>query len=163
MEAAVNDLTDQIAQLGNRIVKIGNYPVSTITPYSGTLDKRSFQSFIRQINKIGTSYGWDEEDLCRHLPIYLKGEASATYDELSADVKNNWQDLVDTLAQKFGVGESAHTYRRTLQARKQREGESFAEFAQSLADMADKAYPTAGGFTDAVRKKYDFRLIFEWS
>lgn len=26
MEAAVNNLTDQIALLGNRIVKIGNYP-----------------------------------------------------------------------------------------------------------------------------------------
>ena len=94
-----------------------------------------------------------------HLPLYLKGEASATYDELSADVKDNWQDLVDTLAQKFGVGESAHTYRRTLQARKQREGESFAEFAQSLANMADKAYPTAGGFTDAVRRNMILSLF----
>ena len=152
MEAAVNDLSDQIAELGNRIGKIGNHPGANIVPYSGTTDKRSFQTFIRQFNKVGTSYGWDEADMCRHLPVHLKGEASATYDELGTDVKANWQDLADNLAQKFGVGESSHSYRRTLQSRKQREGESFPEYGQSLADMADKAFHTAGGFTDDIRK-----------
>ena len=147
------DLDASIRALTKQISKFGTIPQPTLTPYSGTNDKRSFQSFIREINKIGTSMGWTEADCCRHLPLYLKNEAGAVYDTLPSAVTTDWKTLVDELAKKFGVGESAHNFRRQIQSRRQREGESFIEFGQALADLSEKSYPSAAGFTADMRKK----------
>lgn len=83
---------------------------------------------------------------------YLKGEASAIYDELTDAQKIDWGLLTDEMAQKLGSGDSTHGYRRQMQARKQRDNESYAEFGQALLELADKAYPDGQGCTADMRK-----------
>ena len=113
LETSIEALTKQIAKLGNN-------PQPTLSPFTGSTDKRTFQTFVRDFNKVATSMGWTPQDACRHLPIYLRNEASAVYDTLGDNIKKVWQDLLDELAKKFGVGETAHNYRRQIQSRRQR-------------------------------------------
>lgn len=99
LDQAIDDLSKAVANIGSR-------PLITLSPYVGKADKRSFQNFIKELNKVGTSYGWSEPDLCRHLPVYLKSEAAAIYDELTAAQKANWRTLCYNMAQRLGSGES---------------------------------------------------------
>lgn len=146
----MNDLEDAVKTLADNIAKMGNHPPINLQPYSGKMDKRSFQSFIREFNKVGTAYRWRKEELCRNLPIFLKGEASAIYDGVADAKKNNWEDLVDEIAKN--VGGSSVTYRRLINSRKQREGEGFSEFAQALSELSDRAFPDAEEYNADMRK-----------
>ena len=147
-----NELAQAVEQLSKSIARMNNLPPSNVVPYVGRGDKRSFQIFIKEFNKLGTSYGWSNRDLCKHVPMYFKNEASAIYDELTDAQKRDWTELVDEMASKLGAGDSSYAYRRQMQARKQRESESYAEFGQALSELADKAYPDNRGCTADMRK-----------
>ena len=131
------DLAKALTQLSLAITKMGNKPSITVHPFTGKLDKRSFVGFIREFNKMATAYGWSKREMCSNISIYLKSEASAAYDEIRT--KNNWEELLDELSKRLGVGDSVHSYRRQIQNRKQFKDESFHEFAQALSDLSDKA------------------------
>jgi hypothetical protein len=147
-----NPFEEAMRELADKISKIGNFPPISLLPYEGRLDKRSFQTFMKQFNKIGTAYSWSSADCCRHLPLYLKGEAAAIYDALSTTDKSNWNRLVDGVAQALASGDTVYSYRRQLHARKQRETETFAEFASTLTDLVDKAFPDSSGYTANMRR-----------
>lgn len=146
----MGDLEQAVLELAENVAKMGNHPPINLAPFVGKMDKRSFQSFIKEFNKIGTAYKWKKEELCRNLPIFLKGEASAIYDNVSNAKKENWQELVDEIAKN--VGGSSTTYRRLINSRKQREGEGFSEFAQALMEYSDRAFPDAEGYSADMRK-----------
>ena len=146
----MGDLEVAVQALADSVSKIGNQPPISLQPYTGRLDKRSWQNFIREFNKVGTSYKWQAADLCRNLPIFLKSEAAAIYDSLENATKNDWGLLTDAIAKQ--VGGSSEIYRRLINGRKQRDGESLCEFAQALSEYSDRAFPDAEGYNNDMRK-----------
>ena len=148
-----------LTQLTMAINKLGNRPQITLPAFVGKLDKRSFISFIRDFNKLATASSWNENEMCQNLPVFLKSEASSAYDELDFNTKRNWRTLLDELSKRLGSGDSVHTFRRQIQNRKQKEGESFFEFGQFLSDLAEKAFPDSQGYSANMRKNMVIELF----
>lgn len=146
----MGDLDIAVQALADKVANLGNHPPISLQPYTGRHDKRSWQNFIKEFNKAGTSYRWQNPDLCRNLPIFLKNEAAAIYDSLSDATKNDWRQLTDAIAKQ--VGGSSEIYRRLVNSRKQRKGESLSEFAQALSELSERAFPDAEGFNNDMRK-----------
>lgn len=82
--------------------------------------------------------------------MFLKNEAAAIYDSLEDAKKNDWAQLIDAIAKQ--VGGSSVVYRRLINARKMREGESLSEFAQALSELIDRTYPDSEGYNNDMRK-----------
>lgn len=106
------DLAKALSQLSVAITKMGNKPQMTLAPFVGKIDKRSFVSFVREFNKLATAYGWTNREMCQNLPLYLKAEASAAYDEIETVVKGSWEHLLEALSKHLGVGDSVYSFRR---------------------------------------------------
>lgn len=154
-----DEFAKALTQLTLAINKLGSRPQINLQAFTGKLDKRSFISFIREFNKVATSSGWSDREMCMNLPVFLKSEASSAYDELDTATKNNWRALLEELSKRLGSGDSVHVFRRQIQNRKQKEGESFFEFGQFLADLAEKAFPDSQGYSAAMRKNMVIELF----
>lgn len=63
----------------------------------------------------------------------------------------DWKKLLEEMSKSFAMGNSVTAYRRQANSRKQREGESIAEYAQALTQLVEKAYPDSENYTDAMR------------
>jgi hypothetical protein len=75
------------------------------------------------------------------LPICLTGEALATYESLTSNIKKNWKDLVNELARRFLRSDDAGRHLRNLQNRVQKVNEGIIEFSNDIKKLVDRAFP----------------------
>lgn len=151
LEKMTQQLDDLLKEFKNLSVKMSKPKMPPFKQFQGRSDPRTFQAFIREFNKMGSALSWSEEEMTKMLPLYLSENEQVQYDSLPDATKKVWKTLVDELAKRFSVESSVPHYRRLAILRRQRVGESPAEFAIALKNLVDKAFPDAQGFTSNMR------------
>lgn len=84
---------------------------------------------------------WSEEDQLKWLKVRLTGRAQTAFQHLSAENRATYALATAALKERFEPATRKHRYQAELQTRKKRRGESWADFAEDLKSLADKAYP----------------------
>ena len=89
-------------------------------------------------DNVASVNAWSEEDKLKWLKVQLTGRAQTAFQHLSE--ANRASYVLATTAQKerFEPRTRKHTYKAT---RRKRKGESWADFADDLKSILDKAYP----------------------
>ena len=85
--------------------------------------------------------GWDEANQLKWLKVRLTCRAQTAFQHLSAENQATFALATAALKERFEPATRKHRYQAELQARKKRKGESWADFADDLKSIADKAYP----------------------
>lgn len=85
--------------------------------------------------------GWGAEDQLKWLKVRLTGRAQTAFQHLSVENQATFALATAALKERFEPATRKHRYQAELQVRKKRKGESWADFAEDLKSIADKAYP----------------------
>ncbi|CAD5228119.1 unnamed protein product [Bursaphelenchus xylophilus] len=124
--------------------------------YTGRTDPRTFQEFIRELNRVATALKWTDEAYLTTLPALLRGEAAIIYESIPpAERKKELglKPILNLLAKKFANTQLTSNFRRRALARKQRANESPSEFAQAIRDLVELGYPESTSYTDAFKEE----------
>ena len=90
---------------------------------------------------VSTMNGWDDSQKLQWLRVCLTGRAQKALHRLPGPVASSYEATRDALKARFEP-ESRHTrYQAEFQTRRKKAGEGWAEFADELRSLADKAYP----------------------
>ena len=85
--------------------------------------------------------GWDEAQKLQWLRVRVTGRAQKALHRLPAPTSTSYEATRDALRARFEP-DSRHTrYQAEFQSRRRRAGEGWADFADDLRTLADKAYP----------------------
>ena len=84
---------------------------------------------------------WSEEDKLMCLKVRQSGHAQTTFQHLSDANRASYVLATTALKERFEPMTRKHRYQAELHTRRKRKGESWADFADDLKSIIDKAYP----------------------
>ena len=84
---------------------------------------------------------WTDAEKLQWLKVRLTGRAQTAFQCLSAENQADFARAIGALKERFEPASRKHRYQAELQTRKKRKTESWADFADDLKVLADKAYP----------------------
>ena len=100
-----------------------------------------WEEWIIDFGNVATVNGWSDGDQLRWLKVRLVGRAQTAFQRLSEENQDDFKKAKGALKERFAPASRRHRYQAELQVRKKRKGESWADFADELKSLADKAYP----------------------
>ncbi|KAH7703985.1 hypothetical protein AAVH_28836 [Aphelenchoides avenae] len=130
-------------------------PHLTLSQYKGHEDPRTFEGFIKELNRVGSAMSWNESKLAQILPCLISADALAIYDVLPDGVKTDWRQFTTEMGKRLHNQNDVTSALSKLLQRSQRAGESISEFGMAIRDLVRLAYTDAGGFDDAARIKWE--------
>ena len=83
---------------------------------------------------------WDDEAKFRWLKVRLTGRAQRAFQQLSDDKKADYETAVRSLGERFDPPSKKERYVAEFQAYQRKPNEGWAEVAEDLKLLADKAY-----------------------
>jgi hypothetical protein len=101
----------------------------------------SWPIFLRKFETWATKMNLTDDDRLRILPTYLVGPAFQIYADLTNAEKNTYVLAKENLGRKFVTSENQQHHQHAFQARRQKPGETIAEFADALQSAFASAYP----------------------
>ena len=110
----------------------------------------SWDDWIAHFEDVAAVNHWDEDARLVWLKIRLSNRASKAFKKLPAGVQRSYEEAKSALGERFEPGTKRQLYAAELQARKKRKGEEWADFAEDLKVLVDKAYPD---FEDRARER----------
>lgn len=84
---------------------------------------------------------WNEDSQLKWLKVRLTGRAQTAFQRLPAATQTNFNDAVAALKERFEPKSQKTRYQAELQCRRKKKTESWADLAEDLRLLADKAYP----------------------
>ena len=102
----------------------------------------SWSDWCFHFENVAAVNGWDSAQKLQWLRVRLTGRAQKALHRLPGPATASYEATRDALRARFEP-ESRHTrYQAEFQARRKKAGEGWADFADDLRSLADKAYPT---------------------
>ena len=127
---------------GNRVhtaQMINQRPNIVPDRYSGKVPWSEYQGHFESCQLVNR---WDEEQSAEYLAASLQGDALRVLANGNLrGRKHTYQELVALLSRRFGQSRLAESFLVELRHRRQRPRESLQEVAQSVHELAAKAYP----------------------
>lgn len=124
-----------------------------IPPFTG---KESWKIWYNRFTEIAYLKRWDEAQKLEEILPRLQGQAGEfVYEQLSHQVRTNYQSLTSELNNRFRVVETQKTFATQFSNRNQNSGETPEEFAAELKRLYGKAYANRDSQTreeDLLRK-----------
>ena len=113
-------------------------PLVLPEPFDGT---GSWTDWWFHFENVATVNGWDDTQRLQWLRVRLTGRAQKALHRLPELVASSYGATRDALKARFEP-ESRHTwYQAEFQAQRKKGGEGWADFADDLRSLTDKAYP----------------------
>ena len=110
----------------------------TPEPFSGT---GTFSEWIEHFEAVAAINKWDEEAKLLWLRVYLVGGAQTAYSHLPTSAKASYSELKKALKGHFEPEVLKERHLPQFQARRKAKTEGWAEFADAVKLLTDKAYP----------------------
>lgn len=104
---------------------------------------QSFKTWLSQFTQYAKLVQVKESDRRAYLLTLLDQPAFKAVELLKLPESLSYKDFTDRLIQRFDSGKTKEDYKLQLRARRQKSGEDFEMFADSLVDLAENAYPEA--------------------
>ena len=106
--------------------------------------KTPWEAFIRPFEAQALSCGWDTSEKLFRLTNSLGGDAAEfVFCQLTADVVDNYQKLIQALEARFKERRAVTSYLAQLEGRKQQTKETLSEFIADIRRLVVNRYPTA--------------------
>ena len=84
---------------------------------------------------------WENEESLKWLKVRLTGKAQTAFQRLSEEDREDFDKAMSALQKRFDPPSRKYRYQAELQTRRKLKGESWADFADDIKFLADKAYP----------------------
>ncbi len=101
---------------------------------------------------------WDDAAKLKWLKVRLTGKAQTAFQRLPADTQESYSDAVKALKERFEPPSRRTRDQAELQTRRRKKDESWADLADNLRLLADKAYPD---LEDKARERLAYLALLE--
>lgn len=135
---STNSTTDTPANTTQH-TRADNYVKLKPQTFSGSDD--DFEDFLTQFEITAEINGWNYKAKSLYLANSLTGAARAILNELTAEQRRDYQNLVQKLTERYGSENRAEVYRSQLKSRTKGKGETTAQLAQGVRKLTRQAYP----------------------
>eukprot|EP00731_Ephydatia_muelleri_P006907 Em0003g1155a len=101
----------------------------------------SWDQWIYHFENVAVVNDWDEDARLRWLKVRLTGRAQSALQRLQDAVLADYTNVKKALQERFEPSCRKERYQAQFQTRKKKKEEGWADFADSLRTLVDKAYP----------------------
>ena len=114
-------------------------PVVLPEPFSG---KSSYDEWAIHFENVADVNGWTDEQKLKWLRVRLIGRAQKAFLCLLEDARTTYGAAQKALSDRFEPASQKTRYQAEFQSRKKKPSEGWADFADDLQALVDKAYPS---------------------
>ena len=101
---------------------------------------KNYEEWMYHFENVAAVNGWDEDAKLLWLKVRLAGKAQTTYQKFTDDVKRSYAESKKALKARFEPESRKERYRAEFQTRRRKKEENWADFADGLKVLVDKAY-----------------------
>lgn len=116
-------------------------PLVLPEPFNGDA---SWQQWRYHFDNVAVVNNWSDEDKLKWLKVRLIGRAQTAFQRLSAANQASFDLATKALKERFEPSSQKSRYQAELRTRKKKSAETWADLAEDLRLIADKAYPDLG-------------------
>ena len=102
----------------------------------------SWSDWSFHFENVAVLNGWNDAQKLQWLQVRVTGRAQKALHRLTGPASASYEATRDALCARFEPESRYTRYQAEFQARHKRAGEGWADFAEDLRDLADKAHPT---------------------
>lgn len=113
-------------------------PVVLPEPFCG---ESSWEDWNFHFENVADVNEWNDEQKLKWLRVRLTGRAQTAFQRLPADAKASYTTAKDALKERFEPQSRKTRYQVEFQTRRKKKAETWADFADDLKCLADKAFP----------------------
>ena len=117
-----------------------NEPSIKVAVYDG---KSSWNDYLVQFELAAQENGWNKHTRVIRLACSLRGSAQAILSDLTPEIRQNYDRLVNTLTERFEPQNQCEIYKAQLKQRIRKRDEGLPELAQDIKRLTRMAYPSA--------------------
>ena len=100
-----------------------------------------WDQWVCHFNNVAEVNSWENADKLKWLKVRLTGKAQTAFQRLSVDDRGDFDKAIVALQKRFEPPSRKHRYQAELQIRRKLKEETWADFADDLKSLTDKAYP----------------------
>ena len=112
-------------------------PLVLPEPFTGETD---YCDWIDHFENVAAVNGWDEAAKLQWLRVRLTGKAQTALKRLPEDTRRSYANTLAALKRRFEPDSKRELYIAEFQARRKGKSETWADFAEDLRRLADRAY-----------------------
>ena len=120
---------------------MANKPVVLPDTYSGEKDWDQWKYHFENFAAVN---GWDDDNKLKWLKVRLIGRAKTAFQRLPNETKASFADSMTALKKRFDPPGRQARYQSEFHTRKKKATESWAEYAEDLETLAEKAFLNLG-------------------
>lgn len=117
---------------------MANRPLVLPETYSG---EGEFSEWIVHFENVAAVNGWSEEAKLVWLKVRLTGRAQTAYQHLPRDARTSYEESKKALTNRFEPASRKARYQAEFHSRRKRRSEAWADYAEDLRTLCDKAFP----------------------
>ena len=119
-------------------VRDGCETVGITRPFSGDA---SWDQWIYHFESVAEVNTWDGAQKLKWLKVRMIGHAQKAFQHLPAEAQGDFERAKTSLRQRFEPESKKSHYEAEFQTRRRKKTEAWADFAEDLRTLTDKAYP----------------------
>lgn len=100
-----------------------------------------WDDWITRFENVATVNGWDAESKLNWLKVCLTGRAQKAFQSLPEASRADYAGAKEALTERFEPASKRELYNAELQVRTKRKNEGWADFAEELRCLTEKAFP----------------------
>jgi len=117
------------------------------------LESDEWDSWIAHFEDCAVINGWNPERKAQFLAVRMQGAALLQLQNISVDVRSNYDNLKTAFREKFLPQERVELHKAEFRVRRREKDEKLTDLSGSLRRMVRKAYPEAAdGLQDSLAK-----------
>lgn len=101
----------------------------------------SWDQWIFHFENVAKVNGWDDTACLHWLKVRLTGRAQTAFQRFSEEIAGDYKKAKEALQERFEPSSRKERYQAQFQTRRKRKEEEWADFAEDLRTLVDKAYP----------------------
>ena len=113
-------------------------PLVLPEPFSG---EGSWESWLYHFESVADVNDWDDGKKLKWLKVRLTGKAQTAFQRLPEEARADYKEAKKALQERFEPKSRQSRFHAEFQTRTKRKSESWADFADELKSLVDKAYP----------------------
>ena len=113
-------------------------PVVLPEPFDG---ESSWEDWQLHFQNVAIVNGWTDEQKLQWLRVHLTGRAQRTFHRLPEASRASYEDATAALQERFEPTSRKTRYQAEFETRRKKKSEGWADFADDLRSLADKAFP----------------------
>ena len=118
---------------------LSNEPSIKVAVYDG---KSSWKDYLVQFKLAAQENSWNQHTRAIRLACCLRGSAQALLSDLTPEIRQNYDRLVNTLTTRFEPQNQCKIYKAQLKQRIRKRDEGLPELAQDIKLLTRMAYPS---------------------